>query len=107
MIDKPAFTLVQPYENFIQNKNSEESILELAYDNANRNNHNGYFLPANLGRRLEWRPTEEFIGLVKNEEVGGDRVVLIGEEEGVTYGNHLYCSGTGDDHADLLRISGI
>lgn len=105
LIDHPAFTLVQPYETFIQNKNSEESILELAYDNANRNNHNGYFLPTNLGGRLEWRPTEEFIGLVKNEEVGGDRVVLIAEEEGVTYGNLYHRSGTGDDPAYLLRIA--
>lgn len=105
LIEHPSFELVQPYEAFIQNKNSEESILELAYDNANRNNHNGYFLPANQGGRLEWRPTTDLIDLVRDEQIGGDRSVLIADEGDVIYGNLYHRSGTGDDPAYLLRVA--
>lgn len=107
VIEHPDYELVQPYSDFIQNKNSAESIFELAYDNANRNNHNGYFLPSGLGGRLEWRPTAEFIDLVSDPKVGGDRNVLIDVENGVTYGNLYFRSGTGDDPAYILRIAEI
>lgn len=105
LIDHPSYELVEEYETFIQNKNSSESILELAYDNANRNNHNGYFLPASQGGRLEWKPTDEFINLVQNTEIGGERVVLIGDDGNVIYGNLYHRSGTGDDPAYLFRIA--
>ncbi|MCC5942159.1 MAG: RagB/SusD family nutrient uptake outer membrane protein [Balneolaceae bacterium] len=105
VIEHQGYELVQPYSEFIQNKNSIESIFELAYDNANRNGHNGYFLPASLGGRLEWRPTEELISLVRDPETGGNRDVLVGEANGVTFGNLYFRSSTGDDPAYVLRIA--
>jgi len=104
-IEHPGYELVQSYSEFIQNKNSAESILELAYDNANRNNHNGYFLPAGLGGRLEWRPTKEFTDLVRDPDVGGERAVLVADDNGVTYGNLYFRSSTGDDPSYILRLA--
>ena len=105
LIDHPSYELVERYETFIQNKNSAESILELAYDNANRNNHNGYFLPASQGGRLEWRPDAEFIDLVQDPAIGGERSVLLANDGNVTYGNLYHRSGTGDDPAYILRTA--
>lgn len=105
VIDHPEYELVQPYSEFIQKKNSSESIFELSYDNANRNNHNGYFLPSGQGGRLEWRPTEVFTELVRDPDVGGNRAVLVDDENGVTYGNLYFRSSTGDDPAYILRVA--
>jgi starch-binding outer membrane protein, SusD/RagB family len=105
VIDNPAYELVQPYSEFIQNKNTSESVLELAYDNANRNNHNGYFLPASLGGRLEWRPTDELVNLLSDPETGGSRDVLVDNSNGVTYGALYFRNSTGDDPAYILRVA--
>ncbi len=105
VIDNPAYELVQPFSEFIQNKNSTESVLELAYDNANRNNHNGYFLPSSLGGRLEWKPTENLVNLLRDPNTGGNRKALIENANGVTYGALYFRSGTGDDPAYILRVA--
>ena len=105
LIEHPSYTLAGSYPEFVENKNTSESILELAYSNSNRNGHNGYFLPSSHGGRLEWRPTDEFVAVVTDEEIGGNRSVLVATSGDVVYGNLYHRSSNGDDPAYILRLA--
>ncbi|PKV76107.1 RagB/SusD family nutrient uptake outer membrane protein [Pontibacter ramchanderi] len=101
--------LVQPYSAFYTGKLTEESILELVYDNADRNSHANYWLTSSRGGRYEWKPSASITQDLRNPAIGGSRSALIGSQvNGSTetvFGQKYTKIATGEDGAFILRIA--
>ncbi|MDO6388830.1 RagB/SusD family nutrient uptake outer membrane protein [Pontibacter sp. BT731] len=101
--------LVQPYSAFYTGKLTEESILELVYDNADRNSHANYWLTSSRGGRYEWKPSAGITQDLRNPAVGGSRSALIGSQVNngseTVYGQKYTKVATGEDGAFILRIA--
>lgn len=105
VIESGHFSLVFPYGSFIEEKETEESIFELSFNNADRNSHAHYWLPSNLGGRYEWHPSDQLIEELTDPETGGGRSAIIGYDGATPYGKKYFRVGTGDDPAYILRIA--
>jgi gamma-glutamylcyclotransferase (GGCT)/AIG2-like uncharacterized protein YtfP len=101
--------LVTPYSAFYTGKQTEESILELVYDNADRNSHANYWLTSSRGGRYEWKPSASITQDLRNPAIGGTRSVLIGTQTNngneLVYGQKYTKIATGEDGAFILRIA--
>lgn len=101
--------LVQPYSAFYTGKLTEESILELVYDNADRNAHANYWLTSSRGGRYEWKPSASITQDLRNPAIGGSRSALIGSQVNngseTVYGQKYTKVATGEDGAFILRIA--
>jgi starch-binding outer membrane protein, SusD/RagB family len=109
VINSGKASLVQPYSAFYTDKLTEESILELAYDNADRNSHANYWLTSSRGGRYEWKPSASITQDLLNPAIGGTRSALIGSQvNGGTetiYGQKYTKVATGEDGAFILRVA--
>jgi starch-binding outer membrane protein, SusD/RagB family len=101
--------LVQPYSAFYTGKQTEESILELVYDNADRNSHANYGLTSSRGGRYEWKPSASIVQDLRNPSIGGSRSALIGAQMNggteTVFGQKYTKIATGEDGAFILRIA--
>ena len=105
VIESGHFSLVAPYGSFIEEKETEESIFELSFNNADRSSHAHYWFPSNLGGRYEWHPSDQLIEELTNPETAGGRSVIIGYDGATPYGKKYFRIGTGDDPAYILRVA--
>jgi hypothetical protein len=100
------FKLVKPYNLFYTTKNTTESIFEIDYTVNNKNSWASNWFASNItGGKKELLPTDEFITLVKDPNIGGDRSALLLNISGVTYGNMNFKIATGEDQVYALRIA--
>lgn len=101
-----SFKLVKPYNLFFASKNTTESIFEIDYTINNKNSWAGNWFASNItGGKRELLPTDDFITLVKNPNIGGDRSFLLLNVGGVDYGNMNFKIATGDDQVYAIRIA--
>lgn len=109
VINSGNANLVRPYSTFYTGKLTQESILELVYDNADRNAHANYWLTSSKGGRYEWKPSASITTDLRNAAVGGTRSALIGSQvnNGIEtiYGQKYSKIATGEDGAFILRIA--
>lgn len=105
VIETNRFSLVSPYVAFIETKETEESIFELAYNNADRNNHAHYGYPSSLGGRYEWHPADDLLAELADPAIGGNRGAIISYLGSIPYSTKYFRIGTGDDPAYILRIA--
>src|SRR5215213_642007 len=106
--DSADFKLVKPYSQFYTTKNSTESIFEVDYTVNNKNSYaSNWFQNPTTGGKKEFLPTDEFIALVKDPNIGGTRSALIFTAGGITYGNMNFKIATGEDQAYVLRLADI
>src|SRR5690606_26693192 len=105
VIETNRFSLVAPYVAFIETKETEESIFELAYNNADRNNHAHYGYPSSLGGRYEWHPADDLLAELADPAIGGNRGAIISYLGSIPYSTKYFRIGTGDDPAYILRIA--
>lgn len=104
--DSADFRLVKPYSQFYATKNSTESIFEVDYTINNKNSYAGnWFQNPTSGGKKEFLPTDDFIALLKDVNVGGSRSSLIFTVSGVTYGNMNFKIATGEDQSYILRLA--
>jgi hypothetical protein len=105
VITDNSFELVRPYSAFYSGINTRESILELAFNNADQNSHNFYWLPSADGGRYEWGPSEAIMGLLRDPNVGGNRSAAVRGTNALGICNMYFRAATDDDPAYLLRIA--
>ena len=105
VIQTNQFSLTAPYVTFIETKETEESIFELAYNNADRNSHAHYGYPSSLGGRYEWHPSDQLIAELTDPAIGGNRAEIISYNGSNPYSTKYFRIGTGDDPAYILRIA--
>ena len=105
VIETNRFSLVAPYVAFIETKETEESIFELAYNNADRNSHAHYGHPSSLGGRYEWHPSDQLIEELTDAAIGGNRGEIISYLGNNPYSTKYFRIGSGDDPAYILRIA--
>jgi hypothetical protein len=100
------FKLVKPYNLFYTTKNTTESIFEIDYTINNKNSWASNWFASNItGGKKELLPTDEFVALVKDPAIGGDRAALLLTINGVTYGNMNFKIATGDDQVYAIRLA--
>ena len=107
VISSPDFSLVQPFETIITEKNNSESIFELAYNITDGNALSGYFYPAEMGGFYRVGPTDDLVALLQDPSIAGNRSVLLGESGGAPYGNRYRAANgaTNDDDYAVLRLA--
>ncbi|HTE31944.1 MAG TPA: RagB/SusD family nutrient uptake outer membrane protein [Chryseolinea sp.] len=107
VINSPDFSLVQPFETIITEKNNSESIFELAYNITDGNALSGYFYPAEMGGFYRVGPTDELVALLQDPAIAGNRSVLLGESGGAPYGNRYRAANgaTNDDDYAIIRLA--
>ncbi|HLT05891.1 MAG TPA: RagB/SusD family nutrient uptake outer membrane protein [Cyclobacteriaceae bacterium] len=105
VIESNRFSLVAPYKAFINDKETEESIFELSYNNADRNNHAHYGFPSSLGGRYEWHPSDQLLAELTDPAIGGNRGETISYLGSNPYSTKYFRIGSGDDPAYILRIA--
>jgi len=104
--DSSDFKLVKPYSQFYAAKNSSESIFEVDYTINNKNSYaSNWFQSPATGGKKELLPTDDFVALLKDPNIGGSRSALIFTVSGVTYGNMNFHIATGDDQSYVLRLA--
>lgn len=100
--------LAGPYATFFKTKGSKESIFELAASTSDQNSLSANWLsPADGGVR-QWAPNDAIAALLKNPNIGGNRVELIKSlsvADPNSYVGILYYRGTKDDPAYILRVA--
>jgi starch-binding outer membrane protein, SusD/RagB family len=100
------FKLVKPYNLFYASKNTAESIFEIDYTVNNKNSWATNWFASNItGGKKELLPTDEFIALAKDPNIGGDRSALLLTISGVIYGNMNFKIATGDDQVYAIRLA--
>jgi len=105
--DNAGFALQKPYSAWFASNalGTPESILETAYSPVIPNNHrNSWQPPANGGIR-SWFPVDNFVNMINDPLVGGNRNVLVAKTAtGLWYGN-LYYRNPAVDPSYILRIA--
>ena len=106
IINTPGFALVNPYAQFFTSKNTSESIFEIDYTVNNANSWaSNWFASSVVGGKREFLPTDEFIKLVNDSNIGGNRNSLLLTINGVTYGNMNFKTATEEDQAYAIRLA--
>lgn len=107
LINSTDFSLVQPFEKVITEKNNSESIFELAYNITDGNALSGYFYPVTMGGFYRVGPTNELIAILQDPAQAGNRSVLLGDLAGAPYGNRYRKAdgGSNDDNYAVLRLA--
>jgi len=101
------YQLLQPYGAFFQNNvvATAESVFELSYSPTNTNGHRNNWQPPQNGGTRQWAPNSEFVALVTDPEIGGNRNVLVASTaDGRWYGN-LYYRSPATDPAYVIRMA--
>ncbi|WP_128544144.1 RagB/SusD family nutrient uptake outer membrane protein [Larkinella soli] len=78
IIESKDYALVTPYERFLTEKNTPESIFEIAYNPVDQNATGGAFLPQSKGGSYRLGPTKEIVDLLRDPAKGGTRSVTVG-----------------------------
>jgi len=103
--DNADFQLVKPFSTFFTGQNTKESILELAFNTADKSTFYTNWLSASEGGRRDYIPALGFINSLVDPTLGGDRASLVkklsdGSWEMVEYGKQ-----DGTSSIFLLRIA--
>jgi hypothetical protein len=106
IINNPGFALGSSYSQFFTSKNTSESIFEIDYTVNNSNTWATNWFASNItGGKREFLPTDAFIALAGNPDIGGSRSALLLTINGVTYGNMNFKIATGDDQVYAIRLA--
>lgn len=106
VINTAGVSLGNTYGQFFAAKNSTESIFEIDYTVNNQNSWATNWFASNItGGKREFLPTDEFISLVNDPAIGGNRSSLLLTINGVTYGNMNFKIATGDDQVYAIRLA--
>ncbi len=93
--DAADYQLAQPYNAFIANKGTTESVFEIYYNGTTETNtHAGQWLPQTLGGTRQWAPNDAFVTLANDEQQGGNRNVLVAKDNQNRWYGNLYRSIT-------------
>lgn len=107
LISDANYKLLKPYGSFFQNdaRGTQESVFEIFYSASETNGHRGQWQPQQNGGTRQWAPNDAFVALVNNPLIGGNRNVLVAQDnQGRWYGN-LYYRSPATDPSYVIRIA--
>ncbi|MBE9583112.1 RagB/SusD family nutrient uptake outer membrane protein [Mucilaginibacter sp. JRF] len=105
--DNSNYTLIKPYSAFFANnvRGTQESVFEIFYSATELNNHRNQWQPQTNGGTRQWAPNDAFVALVNKADSGGNRNVLVAQDnQGRWYGN-LYYRTPAADPSFVIRIA--
>lgn len=106
--DAGNYKLVKPFQSFFADgaRGTEESVFEIFYNGTTEiNSHRGQWQPQTNGGTRQWAPNDEFVALVNDPLVGGDRNKLVAKDnQGRWYGN-LYYRSPASDPSFVIRTA--
>ena len=95
--------------DLIDNKETAESIWELAYSSSFTNQQSTYWRSPDQGGRHEWGPSKELVQLLADPTVGGDRKAFYQDFSSAQVPNYfvgtLYHRSTLDDDVIIFRLA--
>ena len=96
-------------QDLIDNKETAESIWELAYSSSFTNQQSTYWRSPDQGGRHEWGPSKELVQLLADPTVGGDRKAFYQDFSSAQvpdyYVGTLYHRSTLDDDVIIFRLA--
>lgn len=107
LISDSNYKLLTPYGSFFQNnvRGTQESVFEIFYSTSETNGHRNQWQPQQNGGTRQWAPNDAFVALVNNPLIGGNRNVLVAQDnQGRWYGN-LYYRSPATDPSYVIRIA--
>ncbi|MCC8407651.1 RagB/SusD family nutrient uptake outer membrane protein [Mucilaginibacter sp. UR6-1] len=107
LIGDNNYALVKPYSAFFANnvRGTQESVFEIFYSANELNNHRNQWQPQTNGGTRQWAPNDAFVALVNKPDSGGNRNVLVAQDnQGRWYGN-LYYRTPAADPSFVIRIA--
>lgn len=106
VIGNTKYALVTPYNRFFTAPfGTAESVLELSFNNNDRNSFWNLWYPSTLGGQFTLKPSNPFVGKITSPSVGGNRNSLVAGTGNNVYGILYNTSGTSTDPAYLIRIA--
>ena len=108
VIDNGNYTL-GTIQDLIDNKETAESIWELAYSSSFTNQQSTYWRSPDQGGRHEWGPSKELVLLLADPTVGGDRKAFYQDFSSAQVPDYfvgtLYHRSTLDDDVIIFRLA--
>ena len=108
VIDNGNYTL-GTIQDLIDNKETAESIWELAYSSSFTNQQSTYWRSPDQGGRHEWGPSKELVQLLADPTVGGDRKAFYQDFSSAQVPDYfvgtLYHRSTLDDDVIIFRLA--
>ena len=96
-------------QDLIDNKETSESIWELAYSSSFTNQQSTYWRSPDQGGRHEWGPSKELVQLLADPAIGGDRKAFYQDFSSAQVPDYfvgtLYHRSTLDDDVILFRLA--
>ena len=96
-------------QDLIDNKETAESIWELAYNSSFTNQQSIYWRSPDQGGRHEWGPSKELVKLLADPSIGGDRKAFYQDFSSAQVPDYfvgtLYHRSTSDDNVILFRLA--
>ncbi|HEU4470419.1 MAG TPA: RagB/SusD family nutrient uptake outer membrane protein [Flavisolibacter sp.] len=106
VISNTKYQLVTPYSRFFTAPfNTQESVLELSFNNNDRNSFWNLWYPSSAGGQFTLKPSAAFVAKITNPAVGGSRSALVAGTGANVYGVLYNTSSTSTDPSYLIRIS--
>ncbi|TCK85580.1 RagB/SusD family nutrient uptake outer membrane protein [Albibacterium bauzanense] len=109
VIADQSYNLIAPYSSFFANNAvaTQESVFELSYSATNTSSHRGNWQPPQNGGTRQWAPNSEFLALINDPLIGGNRSAMVSStSDGRWYGN-MYYRSPATDPAYVIRIAEI
>ena len=104
-ITSTGFKLVKPYSAFFTGKNTEESILEIAFSTSDKSSfYTNWNSPAQGGRH-DYIPERSFVGLLLDPNLGGSRKSLLFQTPDGIYDLTQYSKQDGTSSIFVFRIA--
>jgi len=113
VIGDAAYSLVKPFDDLINKKNTSEAIFELSYNTADGNPLGTVFLPVSSGGGYRIGPTTGLMAILNDPTKGGSRRALVAEKTDKGGNTVPYCnkyrtflaSGNSNDDVIVLRLA--
>ena len=105
VIDSGKFSLTPEVSGFFNTAMSSESIFELVFSSADRLPFFTYYLPSDMGGRLDYIPNPEFVNELLDPAKGGKRAQLINDKGDGVYVISEYAKQDGSSSIQVLRLA--
>jgi len=108
VINNSKYQLVTPYKSFFTTPfGSTESVLELSFNNNDRNTFWNLWYPSSAGGQFTLKPSPSFVAKINNPSIGGTRSSLVAGTGNNVYGVLYNTSATSTDPAYIIRIAEV
>lgn len=108
ILDVANYKLVTPYSAFFANnvRGTEESVFEIFYNGTSEiNDHRGQWQSQTNGGTRQWAPNDDFVALVNNPLIGGNRSALVAKDNQSRWYGNLYYRAPASDPTYVIRIA--